>query len=387
MIGPHWSKGWIIEDNEICYSVCAGVSIGKYGDESDYTSGSTSRGYVGTIDRAREYGWSKENIGSHIVRNNHIHHCEQAGIVGSLGAIFCTISGNEINDIHVKRLFSGMEIGGIKIHGGIDMLISNNYIHHCWRGLWLDWMAQGTRVSRNLLHDNIVTQDLFVVVNHGPVLIDNNILLSPMAIFDLSQGGAFVHNLFLGKFIPQKDDRVTPYHQEHSTVLVGSKIIHGGDDRYYNNIFMSYNREAPWPDRMGSPREVNFFGLGAYDPEEFPMVTEGNVYIDKARAFAAEDNPVVNQGFLTHAELINKGDGIYLEIKMDKEWNERQRQFVTSELLGKAENPNLPFVQPGGKPYGLDTDYLGKERNTQNPSPGPFEEKKDGILIVKVWER
>ncbi|MBT7094543.1 MAG: xylosidase, partial [Bacteroidetes bacterium] len=72
MIGPHWSKGWIIEDNEICYSVCAGVSIGKYGDESDYTSGSTSRGYVGTIDRAREYGWSKENIGSHIVRNNHI---------------------------------------------------------------------------------------------------------------------------------------------------------------------------------------------------------------------------------------------------------------------------------------------------------------------------
>jgi len=168
---------------------------------------------------------------------------------------------------------------------------------------------------------------------------------------------------------------------------VGSKIIHGGDDRYYNNIFMSYNREAPWPDRMGSPREVNFFGLGAYDPEEFPMVTEGNVYIDKARAFAAEDNPVVNQGFLTHAELINKGDGIYLEIKMDKEWNERQRQFVTSELLGKAENPNLPFVQPGGKPYGLDTDYLGKERNTQNPSPGPFEEKKDGILIVKVWER
>lgn len=386
LIGPHWSKGWIIENNEICYSVCTGVSLGKYGNDID-SKGATSKGYVNTIDRAREYGWSKENIGSHNVRNNHIHHCEQAGIVGSLGAVFCTISGNEIHDIHVKRLFSGMEMGGIKIHGGIDMLITNNYIHHCWRGLWLDWMAQGTRVSRNLLHDNMVAQDIFVEVNHGPVLIDNNILLSPMAIFDLSQGGAFVHNLFLGKFIPRKDDRVTPYHLEHSTELAGSKVITGGDDRYYNNIFMSYNRGPQWPDRMGPEREGNFFGLGAYDPEEFPLITDGNVYIDKARAYEAEENPVVNPGFITHAELINKEDGIYLEIKMDKEWMQIQRQLVTSELLGKAENPNLPFVQPDGKPYGLDTDYLGKERNTQNPAPGPFEEIRDGFMIVKVWER
>lgn len=30
MVGPHWSKGWIIEDCEICDSRCSGISLGKY---------------------------------------------------------------------------------------------------------------------------------------------------------------------------------------------------------------------------------------------------------------------------------------------------------------------------------------------------------------------
>lgn len=30
MIGPHWSKGWIIEDCDISHSRCSGISLGKY---------------------------------------------------------------------------------------------------------------------------------------------------------------------------------------------------------------------------------------------------------------------------------------------------------------------------------------------------------------------
>jgi len=30
MIGPHWSKGWIIENCEISDSRCCGISLGKY---------------------------------------------------------------------------------------------------------------------------------------------------------------------------------------------------------------------------------------------------------------------------------------------------------------------------------------------------------------------
>jgi alpha-L-arabinofuranosidase len=386
LIGPHWSKGWIIKNNEICYSTCTGISLGKYGDESDNRP-ATVEGYIGTIKRALAHGWSKENVGSHLIRNNHIHHCEQAGIVGSLGAVFSTITGNEIHDIHVKRLFSGMEMGGIKIHGAIDMVIGKNHVHHCWRGIWLDWMAQGTRITSNLLHDNRVTQDIFVEVNNGPFMVDNNLLLSPASVRDLSQGGAYVHNLFLGKFIPETDDREVPYHREHSTELAGYSIIKGGDDRYYNNLFMSYNDEAPWPERMGPEREGNFFGLGAYKSNDFPMVADGNVYVDQAKAFDSETNPVENPGFKTHVRLIEKTDGIYLEIGMAADWLQRQRKPVTTGMLGKAVAPDLPFVQPDGTPYYLDTDYTGKKRNLKNSAPGPFGAIKDGLMMIRVWNK
>ena len=108
LIGTNWSKGWIIENNVIRYSICSGIALGKYGDEWDNTSPDSAEGYVDTIERALKNGWNKETIGSHIVRNNHISHCEQTGIVGSLGCAFSTITGNNIHDIHVRRLFSAV---------------------------------------------------------------------------------------------------------------------------------------------------------------------------------------------------------------------------------------------------------------------------------------
>jgi alpha-N-arabinofuranosidase len=50
LIGTHWSKGWIIENNNIRYSVCTGITLGKHGDEFDNTSQNTAGGYVKTIE-------------------------------------------------------------------------------------------------------------------------------------------------------------------------------------------------------------------------------------------------------------------------------------------------------------------------------------------------
>ncbi|MBM3890465.1 MAG: DUF1565 domain-containing protein, partial [Verrucomicrobia bacterium] len=172
LIGTHWSKGWIIESNIVSHSICSGIALGKHGDEFDNTSANSAEGYVKTIERAHAHpiAWTGKNIGHHIVRNNHVSHCEQAGIVGSLGPIFCVVTGNVIHDIHVRRLFTGAEMAGIKFHAAIDTEISRNHIYRTCRGLWLDWMAQGTRVTRNLFHDN-TGEDLFVEVNHGPFVV------------------------------------------------------------------------------------------------------------------------------------------------------------------------------------------------------------------------
>ena len=109
LIGAHWSKGWIIENNTISHSICSGISLGKYGDQWDNTSANSAEGYVKTIERALADGWSKENIGHHIVRNNTISHCEQTGIVGSLGAAFSTVTGNTIYNVHMHQSFGGAD--------------------------------------------------------------------------------------------------------------------------------------------------------------------------------------------------------------------------------------------------------------------------------------
>ena len=189
LLGTHWSKGWIIENNVISHSICSGIALGKYGDQWDNTSTNTAEGYVQTVQRALQNGWNKQTIGHHIVRNNDISHCEQAGIVGSLGAAFSTVSGNAIHDVHVRQLFSGAEMAGIKFHGAIDSVIRSNHLYRTCRGLWLDWMAQGVQVSGNLFHDNL-SEDVFVEVNHGPFLVDNNLLLSKTSLLDMSEGGA-----------------------------------------------------------------------------------------------------------------------------------------------------------------------------------------------------
>jgi len=369
LIGTHWSKGWIIENNDIRYSTCVGVTLGKYGDQWDNTSQNTARGYVKTIERALENGWSKENIGHHVVRNNRIAHCEQAGIVGSLGAVFSTITGNVIHDIHVRRLFSGAEMAGIKIHAAIDTLISRNHIYRSWRGIWLDWMAQGTRVTRNLLHDNYGSQDLFVEVDHGPFLVDNNLFLSPGSLFDMSQGGAYVHNLFAGRIVVRPElRRETPFHKAHSTRVAGLQKIKGGDDRFYNNIFVNHN------------------GLAPYDKAAQPMWISGNVFLKGAQPSKFEQAPLVQPRFDPAIKLIEQKDGVYLHITLDKAWAEKQRRrLVTTELLGRAKVPDLPYEQPDGSPYRIDTDYFGKRRNAANPFPGPFELPTGGKEALKVW--
>ena len=361
LIGTHWSKGWIIEDNIIRYSICTGVTLGKHGDEFDNTSASSAEGYVETIKRGIAAGWSKEKIGHHIVRDNHISHCEQAGIVGSMGAIFSTVTGNVIHDINMRGMFGGHEMAGIKFHAPIDTLISRNHIYRCggFGGIWLDWMTQGARVTGNLLHDNH-GQDLFVEVNHGPFLVDHNIFLSERNLLESSGGGAYAHNLFNGEIrLREEKIRDTPYHRPHSTEILGLSKGIDDDQRFHNNLFAGKH------------------GLSLYDawnPEH--LQATGNVYLGEAKPSLVDHNELVDEKFDPGVSLTKEEDGWRLEMTIDPAWALNvKREMVTTETLGKAIVPNAPFVNPDGTPYRLDTDFFGNKRDSLNPFPGPFEKR------------
>ncbi|MEN9975403.1 MAG: Endo,4-beta-xylanase precursor [Verrucomicrobiota bacterium] len=368
VIGPHWSKGWIIENNNIRYATCSGVSLGKYGDEYDNTSADTDTGYVETVNRALAIGWNQEHIGSHVVRNNDVSHCEQAGIVGSLGVAFSTITGNNVHDIHVRKLFSGHEMAGIKFHGAIDTVIGGNHIFRCHRGMWLDWMTQGTRITNNLFHD-CSDHDLWLEVNHGPFLVDHNLFLSAVSIQDWSEGGTYAHNLFAGRMsvsLPQ--DRVTPFHQAHSTAIAGASSVTGGDDRFYNNLFVNAGA-----------------GLVGYNAPGRPMQMNGNVFVNGAASSSQDVNLVNNSGFNPALKLSATPSGYLLHIALDPEWaNSPSRSLVTTALLGCAAVSKLPYEQADTSAYQLDSDYLGVARNPSNPFPGPFELPAGGSFDLKV---
>jgi len=367
LIGTHWSRGWIIEDNTISHSVCCGISLGKYGDEWDNTSANTAEGYVRTIERALKNGWNREAVGGHVVRRNVVSHCEQAGIVGSLGPIFCVVADNTVHDIHVRRLFSGAEMAGIKFHGAVDTEIRGNRIFRTVRGLWLDWMAQGTRVTANLFHDNR-SEDLFVEVNHGPFLVDHNLFLSRTALLDMSEGGAYVHNLFAGRLVLRPElKRSTPFLKPHSTEVAGLVHVKGGDDRFLNNLF------------------VGSSGLEPYDKAARPVTMEGNVFLKGARPSSGEKDPLVRAEFDPDLRLDEKPDGLFLEITVERDWAAGgTRRGVTAERLGRAAVPDLPFEGPDGAPIRLERDFLGKERRPGDPAPGPFEDLGEGRRVLKL---
>ena len=369
LVSACWCKGWIIESTDISYSKCAGVALGKYGDEFDNTNKSGAADpYTECVRRALTNGWNKATVGSHIVRNNHIHHCEQAGIVGSMGCAFSQIVGNEIHDIHTQGLLAGWELAGIKFHGAIDVVIKDNHVYRCHgcNGLWLDWMAQGTHVVGNLLHNN--AGDTLCEVDHGPYLFANNLLLSPSGSYGSSDGGAYVHNLFVGPIaVVTSGGRRTPYFKPHTTDGMEVHTISLGDVRWFNNVLTGAH-------------------LGIYDKATTPVTMLGNVFLKSARPSLFETNALVQPHFDAGAKLERKSDGWYLILSEDKAWRDRVRhQLVSTELLGKAVVPNQAFEKPDGTPLRVDTDYFGKHRNEHNPFPGPFETPVVGE--IKVWPK
>ncbi len=443
MIGPHWSKGWIIEDCEISNSKCVGISLGKYLDPDNelyFTTKkikSPTQMERDTVCRSQYYGWTKEKIGSHIIRRCHIHHCEQAGIVGRQGCAFSIIEDNEIHHINNMQELGGAEISAIKLHAAIDVIFRRNHIHHSTMGIWCDWEAQGTRITQNLMHDNMIPegsvpssagmlcQDVFIEVGHGPTLIDNNILLSKNGMRLSTEGVAAVHNLVLGAFTAigggtdfivnsTRQARYTPYHIPHRTEVMGFMTILHGDDRFYNNIFvqnwpidqsevmtdmgmeMWFNSEVgthvfdeyptyeEWIEQFELDKPADMDALAVYHFGHLPVWINGNVYLNGAQNYKKEQQYLRDTIQKAYVNLRNI-DGKYTLDTNVYEVIESLGGFnvdmIHTDTLGLAFEPEQAFENPDGSPIDFDTDYLGGHRDLQ-VIPGPFASTEDAEKVL-----
>ncbi len=402
MVGTNWSKGWIIEDNVIHDAKCSGVSIGKERSTGHNLCTATHRkpGYqyqMEAVFKGKQLGWNREWIGSHCIRRNEIFDCGQNGIVGHLGCVFSEISDNHIYNIAVKQEFFGYEIAGIKLHAAIDVQIVHNYIHNCTLGTWLDWQAQGTRVSRNLYRKN--DRDLMVEVTHGPYMVDNNIFASKYNFDNVAQGGAYIQNLCMGIMRRQPVlDRSTPYHYAHTTDIAGVAFVYSGDDRLYQNIFAGNPKEDEEEcgtlGYRGHPVSMKEYtqtvvSLGNEDHEQFnkvrqPVYINENVYINGAKAFEREERKQIIPDYL-EVDFREEPEGIYLDLEVPEALGAFRAEPCRTSMLGVPRITETPYENPDGSEIVFEKDYTGKRRTSSDVWAGPLAELKTGRNHFKIW--
>ncbi len=120
-------------------------------------------------------------IGRAIVRRNHI---DQAGVCGLAGnAVQGTlIESNLIEHVGYQDVELAWETGGIKLHAAKNCLLRHNVIRHTLHAeaIWLDYENSNTRVTGNVLGDNLETLrgGIYLEASHEPNMIDNNIIWS-----------------------------------------------------------------------------------------------------------------------------------------------------------------------------------------------------------------
>ena len=269
-------------------------------------------------------------------------------------------------------------------------------------------------------------------------MVDHNLFLSPMNFRNMAQGGAFAHNLFAGRFVVRSEiTRITPYHFPHETAMAGYSNITGGDDRYYNNIFLgddNHVNKEPVPITFFEhlplkPRDIvgddgktvmdgvpdnsicylHPVGLGGYNKhpnakdkkwweytrEEIielgnaakdifignavlPVAIGGNIYLNNAVPSSHDTNPKVYEQKGVKVEVNPTQGTVQIQVNEPELLRGASTMLITTDLLGKTYHADMKFEEPDSTPYLFDSDFFGTKRPDADVIPGPFELTQNG---------
>ncbi len=347
-VGPRMGKRWIIQNCTITNARCVGIILG-HAPGVDY----------GDIDA----------FGDHIIRNNIIRRCGQAGIAGQKGATRSLIAGNFIEDTNYRTEFGGWETAAIKFHNSVDTVIQGNLIRGVYHqmqgafGIWIDFGNQGTRITRNVIYDTQAAT-VFLEMNHGPALVDANILIG-RHILSNSEATVFAHNLFVDCPYVYRPDRKrrSQYYTPHTTVAVGRKSGTPQDERWYNNIFI----------RKGLNGAKNAPGYAS----------DHNVFLEGAMKSTFGDEHSVVDPCVTRFTHENRPLGVTITFAVNDAPVRVKGPWVDAGLVGVFATVGQTLEDRYGKPITVNTDFNGT-RYTR-PVAGPLATVKQGENTV-TWE-
>ncbi len=346
-VGPRMGKHWIIENCTVANARCVGIILG-HAPGVDYSD----------IDA----------FGDHVVRNNIIRRCGQAGIAGQKGATRCLISGNFIEDTNYRKEFGGWETAAIKFHNSVDTVISGNLIRGVYRqkegafGIWMDFGNQGTRITRNIIYKTEAAT-VFLEMDHGPTLVDNNVLIGP-AVRSNSEATVFAHNLFVDCGYDYSPDtgRRSEYYKPHTTIGAGRRWGTAQDDKWFNNIFV----------RRGLNDVKNAAGY----------VSDHNVFFEGAGKSSFGDEHSLVDPYVTDLSVQDAALGATITFSVNEAMFRVQGPWVNSELVGVFPTVGQTIEDRSGNRITVDADING--RKFEKPPTGPLANLKQGQNTI-TW--
>ena len=347
-VGPRMGKCWIIENCTIVNARCVGIILGR-APGVDYAD----------IDA----------FGGHIIRNNIIRRCGQAGIAGQSGSTRSLISGNLIEDTNYRKEFGGWETAAIKLHCSVDIVIDNNLIRGVYHrkdaayGIWIDWGNQGARITRNIVCDTQAAA-LFLEMNHGPTLVDNNIFIG-REVRSNSEATVFAHNLFVdcGYTFRRDLKRRSEYYKPHTTRVVGNKPGVAQDDKWFGNIFI----------RRGLDKVRKAPGF----------VSDYNIFLEGAKTSSFGDEHSIVDPFVTKLDRKDTPAGVTISFLINNAPSRVKSPWVDADLVGVFPTAGQTIEDRRGNGLKVDTDFIGKKRT--RPIPGPLATMEAGPGIIE-WK-
>lgn len=346
-VGTRMGKHWIIENCAVTNARCVGIILGQ-APGVDYRD----------IDA----------FGDHLIRNNVIRRCGQAGIGGQKGATRSLIYGNFIEETNYRREFGGWETAAIKFHNSVDTVISGNLIRGVFRqeqgafGIWMDFGNQGTRITRNIIY-NTEAATIFLEMDHGPTLVDNNVLVG-QDVRSNSEATVFAHNLFVdcGYEYSPDTQRRSEYYSPHTTKIVGRKSGTAQDDRWFNNIFI----------RRGLDRVKTASGYGS----------DFNVFLEGAKKSSFGDEKSVVDPYVAGFAIKDQPRGATIAFTVNDAPFGVEGPQVNAPLVGVFATVGQTIEDRDGNPIKVDADINGKPY--PRPMAGPLADLKKGLNTI-VW--
>lgn len=340
-VGTRMGKHWIIQNCTIINARCVGIILG-HAPGVDYDD----------IDA----------FGDHIIRNNIIRRCGQAGIAGQKGATRSVILDNFIEDTNYRKEFGGWETAAIKFHNSVDTVISSNLIRGVFHqmqgafGIWMDYANQGTRITGNVIYDTQAAT-VFLEMDHGPTLVDNNILIGK-EVRSNSEATVFAHNLFVDcgyKYYPDTKRR-SAYYTPHTTKAVGTKTGTAQDEKWFNNIFI----------RQGLADVKNAPGYKS----------DYNIFLEGAKKSSFGNEHSIVDPFLTGFNLVSNPLGVRISFTMNDTASHLKGPWIDDELVGVFPTVGQTIEDRYGNPIKIVTDVNGK--TFAEPVAGPLADIKKG---------